>query len=90
MASRRWLVPEQVQTSGMDCGPASLTCLLRGFGLQANYGRLRDACQTDVDGTSIDTMEEIAVALGLEGRGGGNGRLSAWEVLIAQIAALKN
>jgi ATP-binding cassette subfamily B protein len=27
---------------------------------------LREACQTDVDGTSIDTMEEIAVQLGLE------------------------
>ena len=31
-----------------------------------SYGRLREACQTDVDGTSIDTMEEIAVQLGLE------------------------
>ena len=31
-----------------------------------SYGRLREACQTDVDGTSIDTMEELAVQLGLE------------------------
>jgi len=30
------------------------------------YGRLREACQTDVDGTSIDTLEAIAVQLGLE------------------------
>jgi ABC-type bacteriocin/lantibiotic exporter with double-glycine peptidase domain len=29
-------------------------------------GRLREACQTDVDGTSIDTIEEAAVQLGLE------------------------
>jgi ATP-binding cassette subfamily B protein len=62
----RLLVPEVVQTSAMDCGPASLKCLLEGFGISVSYGRLREACQTDVDGTSIDTMEEIAVQLGLE------------------------
>lgn len=66
LKGRRWLVPEVVQTSAMDCGPAALKCLLGGFGIPVNYGRLREACQTDVDGTSIDTMEEIAVQLGLE------------------------
>jgi ATP-binding cassette subfamily B protein len=50
----------------MDCGPAALTCLLEGFGIAVSYGRLREACQTDVDGTSIDTLEEVAVQLGLE------------------------
>jgi ATP-binding cassette subfamily B protein len=50
----------------MDCGPACLTAMLGGFGVSASYGRLREACQTDVDGTSIDTLEEIAVELGLE------------------------
>jgi ATP-binding cassette subfamily B protein len=49
----------------MDCGPACLTALARGFGLDANYGRLREACQTSVDGTSIDTIEEIANELGI-------------------------
>jgi ABC-type bacteriocin/lantibiotic exporter with double-glycine peptidase domain len=63
---RRWLVPEVVQTSATDCGPAALKCLLEGFGILVSYGRLREACQTDVDGTSIDTMEKIAVQLGLE------------------------
>lgn len=63
---RRILAPEVVQTSAMDCGPASLKCLLEGFGVRVSYGRLREACQTDVDGTSIDTLEEIAVALGLD------------------------
>src|SRR5215475_7805282 len=63
---RRFLVPEVVQTSAMDCGPASLKCLLEGFGVRVSYGRLREACQTDVDGTSIDTMETVAVQLGLE------------------------
>lgn len=64
-AGRRWLVPEVVQTSAMDCGPASLKALLEGFGVNVSYGRLREACQTDVDGTSIDTMEDIARQLGL-------------------------
>ncbi|MBS1872105.1 MAG: ATP-binding cassette domain-containing protein [Acidobacteria bacterium] len=63
---RRFLVPEAIQTSAMDCGPASLKSLLEGFGVSASYGRLREACQTGVDGTSIDTMEEAAVQLGLD------------------------
>jgi ATP-binding cassette subfamily B protein len=63
---RRLLVPEVVQTSAMDCGPASLKALLEGFGIPASYGRLREACQTDVDGTSIDTIETTAVRLGLD------------------------
>ncbi len=62
----RLVVPEVVQTSNMDCGPAALKCLLEGFGVNVHYGRLREACQTDVDGTSIDTIEEIANELGLE------------------------
>jgi ATP-binding cassette subfamily B protein len=49
----------------MDCGPASLKALMEGFGLYAGYERLREACQTSVDGTSIDTLEELAVQLGL-------------------------
>jgi ABC-type bacteriocin/lantibiotic exporter with double-glycine peptidase domain len=59
------LAPEVVQTSAMDCGPATLKCLLDGFGLHASYGRLREACQTDVDGTSIDTLEDLANDIGL-------------------------
>lgn len=64
--SRRFLAPEVVQTSAMDCGPASLKCLLEGFGIPASYARLQEACQTDVDGTSINTVEQIAIALGLD------------------------
>src|SRR5215468_10629289 len=62
---RRLLVPEVVQTSAMDCGPAGLKCLLEGFGIPVSYGRLREACQTDVDGTAIDTLEVVADALGV-------------------------
>lgn len=62
---RRLLAPEVVQSSAMDCGPACLKSLLAGHGIDASYGRLREACQTDVDGTSIDTLEEVAGQLGL-------------------------
>ncbi len=64
-AERRFFVPEVVQSSAMDCGPAALKSFLDGHGLPVSYGRLREACQTDVDGTSIDTIEEIAGQLGL-------------------------
>lgn len=50
----------------MDCGPAALKAILEGFGIPVSYGRLREACQTDVDGTSINTIEDIAVQLGLD------------------------
>ena len=63
---QRFFAPEVIQSSGMDCGPASLKALLEGFGIRASYGRLREACQTDVDGTSIDKLEEAGVQLGLD------------------------
>jgi ABC-type bacteriocin/lantibiotic exporter with double-glycine peptidase domain len=66
VSKRRLFAPEVIQASAMDCGPAALKCLLEGFFTPISYGRLREACQTDVDGTSIDTLEEIAVRLGLE------------------------
>lgn len=62
---RRWLVPEVIQTSAMDCGPAVLACLLQGHGVPADYGRLREVCQTEVDGTSIDVLEAVACQAGL-------------------------
>jgi ATP-binding cassette subfamily B protein len=64
--SRKFFAPEVIQTSEMDCGPAALKTMLDGFGIPVNYGRLREACQTDVDGTSIDTLEDLASRLGLE------------------------
>jgi len=64
-AQRRWLASEVVQTSAMDCGPAALKCMLEGHGIAINYGRLREACQTSLDGTSIDTLEAVSTQLGL-------------------------
>lgn len=64
--NRHFIVPEVVQTSAMDCGPAALKSLFEGFRIPVSYGRLREACQTELDGTSIDTMEEVASQLGLD------------------------
>lgn len=61
----RLFAPEVIQTSAMDCGPACLKSLLGGLGLEVSYDRLREACQTDVDGTSIDTMEDLINQLGV-------------------------
>lgn len=61
----RFFIPETIQTSAVDCGPAALRSLLEGFGINASYGRLREACQTGLDGTSIDTIELVANELGL-------------------------
>lgn len=66
MSRRRYFAPEVIQASAMDCGPATLKCLLDGHRAPISFGRLREACQTDVDGTSIDTLEDIAVRLGLD------------------------
>lgn len=63
---RSVIIPEVIQTSSMDCGPATLSALLGGFRVDVSYGRLREACQTDLDGTSIDRLEEIARQLGLD------------------------
>ncbi|WP_394840314.1 ATP-binding cassette domain-containing protein [Pendulispora rubella] len=63
---RRFLAPEVIQTSAMDCGPAALKSLLEGYGINVSYGRLREAAQTEVDGTSIDVLEDLAVRLGLD------------------------
>jgi ABC-type multidrug transport system fused ATPase/permease subunit len=36
------------------------------MGVELNYRVLREVCQTDVDGTSISTLEEVANQLGLD------------------------
>lgn len=62
---QHFFAPEVIQTSAMDCGPAALKCLLEGFGIGVDYGRLREACQTHVDGSSIDMIQHVAEQLGL-------------------------
>ncbi len=62
----RFFAPEIIQTSAIDCGVAALKSFLEAFGLDCSYERLREACQTDVDGTSIDTIEELCTELGID------------------------
>ncbi|WP_437580121.1 ATP-binding cassette domain-containing protein [Sorangium sp. So ce887] len=62
---RAFLVPEVLQASLMDCGPAALKAVLQGFGVEVHYEWLRDRCQTDVDGTSIDALAALGQELGL-------------------------
>jgi len=62
---RRTIIPEVIQISATDCGPASLKSVFAGMGRELNYRVLREACQTDVDGTSTDTLEELSNQLGL-------------------------
>jgi ABC-type bacteriocin/lantibiotic exporter with double-glycine peptidase domain len=57
--------PEVLQISAMDCGPAALHAVALGFGLATDISDLRERCHTDVDGTSIDELERLALELGL-------------------------
>lgn len=63
---RRLLTPEVIQPSATDCGVASLKSFLSGFRIQVDYEALREFCHTDVDGTSIDVIEDLAVRFGLD------------------------
>ncbi|MBX3230466.1 MAG: ATP-binding cassette domain-containing protein [Labilithrix sp.] len=63
---RFFLAPEVVQISSMDCGVAAMACFLKGVGLAVSYERLREACHTDVDGTSIDALEDLGNQLGID------------------------
>jgi ABC-type bacteriocin/lantibiotic exporter with double-glycine peptidase domain len=62
------VVPEVIQMSAMDCGPATLKCLLEGFRIPTSYDGLREACRTDIDGTSINELERVARTRGLDVR----------------------
>ncbi len=63
---RRLFTPEVIQSSATDCGVASLKSFLSGFHIQVDYEALREFCSTDVDGTSIDVIEDLAVRFGLD------------------------
>ncbi|HTV24019.1 MAG TPA: cysteine peptidase family C39 domain-containing protein, partial [Polyangiaceae bacterium] len=63
---RHHVVPEVLQSSSMDCGPAALQAVLSGFGITSDYETLRGRCQTDVDGTSVYDLSKLANEMGLE------------------------
>lgn len=60
----KYFAEEVIQTSSMDCGPACLASVARGFGISVDYSRVRQMCRTEVDGTSIEALEEVASSLG--------------------------
>jgi ATP-binding cassette subfamily B protein len=62
----RYFIPEVIQTSAEDCGPAALKALFGGFGIYLSYNRLREACQTDDHGTSTEALEDISKQLGMQ------------------------
>lgn len=60
-----FFAPECLQLSSIDCGVAAVSCLLSGYGVEASYDELREACQTGVDGTSIDSLEDLCTTVGI-------------------------
>lgn len=66
LRERTLFVPEVLQASMMDCGPATLKAVFDGHRRPINLERLRERCQTDVDGTSLSAMAETADRLGLD------------------------
>ena len=66
----RWLAPEVLQTSLMDCGPAALQSVLLGLGANVSYEQLRDRTGAGADGSSIADLAAAALAVLLMGRSG--------------------
>src|SRR5262245_13960463 len=66
--TRPLLAPEVIQIGQMDCGPAVLKCMASAYGVTLDLERVRDACQTSIDGTSIDTLEVTLNAVGIPAR----------------------
>lgn len=60
-----FLAPECLQLSSIDCGVAAVSALLSAYGIKASYDDLREACQTGVDGTSIDSLEDLCTTVGV-------------------------
>lgn len=54
-----------MQTTSIDCGPAVAAALLRGYGVPADVDVLREACRTDVDGTSIEAIQALISGAGV-------------------------
>lgn len=82
---RSWLIPEVLQSSLMDCGPAALSAVCEGYGISVSYDELRERCATDVDGTSIDALAALAAEYGLRSQ---QILLSVESLLLAESKAL--
>src|SRR5437899_2208870 len=60
--ARRFLAPEVIQTSAMDCGPAALKSLLEGFGVRRSSGRpgWRGVAAVDAAARATEALVERA------------------------------
>ena len=68
MTSRKWVVPEVVQISDMDSGPAAVKSVLAGFRIPVGMASLRQLCQTEIDGSNLSEIGRLASRYGLEVR----------------------
>ncbi|MBP9707231.1 MAG: ATP-binding cassette domain-containing protein [Oligoflexales bacterium] len=64
--TKKWSIPEVIQVSTMDCGPACLKSIAAGFSLDLDYDRLRSLCNTGMDGSSITDLEKVLASFGFE------------------------
>lgn len=49
-----------------DCGPAALVTVMKYWGLSMSVGRARDLCGADEDGVTMDRLDHVARAAGME------------------------
>ncbi len=68
---RRRRIPNVLQTTKADCGPACLTALLRHLGRDVLLEEVRSRCGTGLEGSTALALIEGARHFGLRGRGVG-------------------
>ncbi len=68
-ARRRGRVPFVQQTEGADCGPASLTMVMRYLGREMSLDEVREIIGAGRDGADAASLVRAAESLGVHGRG---------------------
>ncbi|MBF0120228.1 MAG: ATP-binding cassette domain-containing protein [Desulfobacterales bacterium] len=65
---RKFLVPQAIQMSDMDCGPKILQALLKGFGIPVNSELLLESFKKDTAIDFIDNIKRAVDEFGLESK----------------------
>ena len=68
LVSRRYIVPEVIQTPAMDGAAAALEAMFGGFDVRFSHAGIRAASRTAADRSSIEMLEATARRLGLQCR----------------------